>query len=269
MGRQQTWGELLLSPRSPAPGAASLKSSCTTDHERGSPLPASACINAPPLPPTRTTTFMYFTSLIGVIWFFICAPKCDLFLVALALPDGSVCFSISLTKRRPILSSHCLHKRNSRLKSMSLLRKVRDNDLGVLLCKDWVRKHTAKVRQYHVNYQRSSWSKVLGVLKLDNSFSASPNRGSKNLKEKLKLFNSYFEEICKTQSSWVIFNDQLREELRSSIWVALCNAYRNFIARLQSVPDISNNTDRYIRYRVEDIKARISELFQGSGGGRR
>ncbi|KAL7097008.1 hypothetical protein ACP275_10G115800 [Erythranthe tilingii] len=159
-----------------------------------------------------------------------------------------------------------------------IVQKVRDNDLGVLLGEDWVRKHTAKVRQYHVNYQRSSyhlnyqrssWSKVLGVLKLDNSFSASPNRGSKNLKEKLKLFNSYFEEICKTQSSWVMFNDQLREELRSSISVALCNAYRNFIARLQSVPNISNNADRYIRYRVEDIKARINELFQGSGGGRR
>ncbi|KAL7124710.1 hypothetical protein ABFS83_14G067000 [Erythranthe nasuta] len=150
-----------------------------------------------------------------------------------------------------------------------IVQKVRDNDLGVLLGDDWVRKHTAKVRQYHVNYQRSSWSKVLGVLKLDNNFSASPNRGSKNLKEKLKLFNSYFEEICKTQSSWVIFDDQLREELRSSISVALCNAYRNFIARLQSVPDISKNADRYIRYRVEDIEARINELFQGSGGGRK
>ncbi|KAG8371534.1 hypothetical protein BUALT_Bualt13G0097900 [Buddleja alternifolia] len=94
-----------------------------------------------------------------------------------------------------------------------IVQKVKDNELGALLGDDWIRKHTAKVRQYHVNYQRSSWSKVLGVLKVDNN-STSPNGASKNLREKLKLFNSYFEEICKTQSSWIIFDEQLRDELR-------------------------------------------------------
>lgn len=147
-----------------------------------------------------------------------------------------------------------------------IVQKVKDNELGMLLGEDWIRKHTAKVRQYHVNYQRSSWSKVLGVLKVDNN-SVSP---SKSLKEKLKLFNSYFEEICKTQSSWVIFDDQLREELRNSISGALTTAYRNFIAGMQASPDIGNkNADRYIRYSMEDVEARINKLFQGTSSGRR
>lgn len=145
---------------------------------------------------------------------------------------------------------------------------MKDNELGTLLGDDWIRKRTAKVRRHHVNYQRSCWSKVLGVLKVDGN-STSPSGASISLKEKLKLFNSYFEEICKTQSSWVIFDDQLRDELRSSVSGSLSVAYRNFVATLQTVPDFGKNADRYIRYSVDDIEARINELFQGTSGGRR
>ncbi|KAL8525806.1 hypothetical protein ACS0TY_015157 [Phlomoides rotata] len=149
-----------------------------------------------------------------------------------------------------------------------IVQKVKDNELGILLGEDWVRKHIAKVRQYHVNYQRSSWSKVLGVLKVDSN-STSPSRTPKNLKEKLRSFNSYFDEICKIQISWVIFDDQLRDEVRASISGTLIPAYRSFIGRLQSAPDIGKNADRYIRYSVEDVEARIGQLFQGTSSGRR
>ncbi|KAL2238397.1 UNVERIFIED_CONTAM: Exocyst complex component EXO70B1 [Sesamum indicum] len=149
-----------------------------------------------------------------------------------------------------------------------IVQKVKDNELGTLLGDDWVRKRTAKVRQYHVNYQRSSWSKILGVLKVDSN-STSPSAASKSLKEKLKLFNSYFEDICKTQSSWVIFDEQLREELRISVSGTLLPAYRSFIGRLQAAPDIEKHMDRHVRYSTEDIETRISMLFQGASSGRR
>ncbi|GER28102.1 exocyst subunit EXO70 family protein [Striga asiatica] len=147
-----------------------------------------------------------------------------------------------------------------------IVQKVKDNELGMLLGEDWIRKHTAKVRQYHANYHRSSWSKVLGVLKLDNN-PVSPS--GKSMREKLKLFYSYFDEICKTQYSWVVFDNQLRDELRISISGSLCPAYRSFITRMQGLPDIGKNTDRYIRYSVEDVEARIRGLFQGTSSGRR
>ncbi|KAH6814496.1 exocyst subunit exo70 family protein B1 [Perilla frutescens var. frutescens] len=150
-----------------------------------------------------------------------------------------------------------------------IVQKAKDNELGTLLGEDWIRKHTAKVRQYHVNYQRSSWSKVLGVLKVDNH-STSPHETSKNLKEKLKLFNSYFDDICKSQSSWIIFDDQLRDEVRASISGTLCPAYRSFIARMQGASDSGGkNADRHTRFSVEDVEARISQLFQGTSNGRR
>ncbi|KAA8549469.1 hypothetical protein F0562_001153 [Nyssa sinensis] len=147
-----------------------------------------------------------------------------------------------------------------------IVQKVKDSELGSLLGDDWIRKHNAKVRQYNVNYQRSSWNKILGVLKLDNSALASSVAALKSLKEKLKLFNSSFEEICRTQSTWVIFDEQLRDELR--IWVSgtLSPAYRNFYGRLKYLPDFGKNVEKHMRYSVEELEARINELFQGSGG---
>nr|GMD25314.1 exocyst complex component EXO70B1 [Ipomoea batatas] len=144
-----------------------------------------------------------------------------------------------------------------------IVQKVKDNELGTLLGDDWIRKHTAKVRQYHVNYKRSSWSKVQGVLKMDNSMS--PSQASKTLKDKLKLFNSYFDEICKNQTTWVVFDEQLREELRISVTGTLSPAYRNFIGRVYNIPDFGKHTEKHIRYSVEDLEARINELFQGNG----
>ncbi|KAE8712749.1 Exocyst complex component EXO70B1 [Hibiscus syriacus] len=90
-----------------------------------------------------------------------------------------------------------------------IVQKVKDSELESFLGDDWIRKHTAKVRQNCTNYQRSSWNKILGALKLDNSSLAS-NAIVKSMKEKIKSFNSQFEDACKTQSSWVVFDEQLR-----------------------------------------------------------
>ncbi|KAK1412737.1 hypothetical protein QVD17_34220 [Tagetes erecta] len=152
-----------------------------------------------------------------------------------------------------------------------IVKKVKDDELGSLLGDDWVRKHTAKVRQYHVNYQRSSWNKILNALKLDNS-NLSPNVASKAMKEKLKLFNSQFEEICRTQSAWAIFDEQLKEELKHSIGAALLPAYRSFLGRFDNMPDIAKYAEKYVKFNVEDVEARIDDLFQGtavSGSGRK
>ncbi|GMG98204.1 hypothetical protein Nepgr_000044 [Nepenthes gracilis] len=148
-----------------------------------------------------------------------------------------------------------------------IVQKVKDSELGRLLGDDWIRKHHTKVRQLHVNYQRSSWNKVLGVLKLDSG-SVDPNAAAPmSLKERLKLFNTYFEEICKTQSTWVIFDDQLREELKISVTKNMLSAYRSFLGRLRASPEARRDADKYIKYSVENVEARINnELFQGGSG---
>jgi len=152
-----------------------------------------------------------------------------------------------------------------------IVQKVRDSELGSLLGDDWIRKHSAKVRQYHVNYQRSSWNKVFSVLKLDSGSLVGSNGASRAMKEKLKLFNMYFEEICKVQSTWIIFDEQMREEMRISVNGNLSPAYRSFLGRFQNLSDIGKH-EKHIRYTEEDVEARVNELFEGrigSSGGRK
>ncbi|XVF46170.1 hypothetical protein PTKIN_Ptkin03bG0005400 [Pterospermum kingtungense] len=146
-----------------------------------------------------------------------------------------------------------------------IVQKVMDSDLKSLMADDWIRKLNAKVRQYSTHYLRSSWTKILESLKLDNSSLAS-NAIAKSMKEKIKSFNSQFEEVCKTQSTWAVFDDQLKEELRISVSRLLLPAYTNFIGRLQCLPEIGKNANRLIRYSPEDIEARVSELFEGRNG---
>lgn len=144
-----------------------------------------------------------------------------------------------------------------------IVQKVKDSELGSLLGDDWIRKHSVKSRQYLGNYLKSSWSKVVGVLKTDSG-SLAPSAAT--MKEKLKSFNLQFEEICKTQSTWVIFEHQLREEARISVAKILIPAYQNFIARYQSLPELAKRTDRHLKYTAEDVEARITELFEGGSG---
>ncbi|KAJ9167528.1 hypothetical protein P3X46_022174 [Hevea brasiliensis] len=148
-----------------------------------------------------------------------------------------------------------------------IVQKVKDSELGSLLGDDWIRKHAAKLKQFHMSYQRSSWNKVLGMLKADNG-SAATNVAGKSLymKDKMKFFNSHFEEIYKTQSQWIIFDEQQRKELRNSLANLLLPAYGNFIKRFQNSPEVGKHADKYIKYTVEDIEAHINDLFRGGSG---
>ncbi|KAK7301677.1 hypothetical protein RJT34_12548 [Clitoria ternatea] len=145
-----------------------------------------------------------------------------------------------------------------------IVQKAKDSELGTLLGDDWLRKHTAKVRQCHVSYQRSSWSKLLGYLKVENN--GSMTMAAKPMKEKLKLFNLHFEEICRVQSQWLVFDEQLREEIRISLEKIVLPAYASFIGRFHNVPELSKHADRYVKFGMEDIEARLNDLFRGSSG---
>ncbi|KAL2899232.1 Exocyst complex component EXO70B1 [Bienertia sinuspersici] len=153
-----------------------------------------------------------------------------------------------------------------------IVQKVKDSELGMLLGEDWVRKHNVKVRQFHVNYQRSTWNKVVGVLKAENGGGSNANGGpnTRPLKERFRMFNSYFEEVLKVQSLWVVFDDQLKEELKMSVTQNLLPAYRNFVGRFQNSPEAGRNPEKHIKYSVEDVEAKINnELFRGTNSGRR
>ncbi|XP_061362435.1 exocyst complex component EXO70C2-like [Gastrolobium bilobum] len=127
----------------------------------------------------------------------------------------------------------------------------------------WCRKRSTELRTYHKNYQIETWSKILGCL--------SPKGLSDNgkvqkpvLKERFKSFNALFEEIHKTQSTWVVSDEQLQSELRVSISALVIPAYRSFLGRFSQYLDPGRQTEKYIKLQAEDVENYIDELFDGN-----
>ncbi|KZV51480.1 exocyst complex component 7-like [Dorcoceras hygrometricum] len=129
----------------------------------------------------------------------------------------------------------------------------------------WCRRRSTVVRQYHKNYQRETWSRVLQCLNQDGSLQMNGGKVNKAvMKERIKTFSTIFDEIHRTQSSWMVSDEQLQSELRVSISAVVIPAYRSFIGRFRQALDNGKQADKYIKYQPEDIEAMIEDLFEGS-----
>uniref|UniRef100_A0A7N1A9F7 Exocyst subunit Exo70 family protein n=1 Tax=Kalanchoe fedtschenkoi TaxID=63787 RepID=A0A7N1A9F7_KALFE len=139
-----------------------------------------------------------------------------------------------------------------------IVQKMKDSELGAILGDEWIRKQSAKVRQYLANYHRNSWSKVLGALKLEAGTVTAVS-----MKEKLKLFNMHLEEILKVQSTWIFFDQRVQEDLKASV----VESYRNFIGQFLRLPELGRQPNKLVSYSVEDVEAMMNQLFRGSQSG--
>ncbi|CAN6811016.1 unnamed protein product [Brassica oleracea] len=127
----------------------------------------------------------------------------------------------------------------------------------------WCRKRSSELRTYHKNYQRETWGKLLGFLGHEGLMHN--NKIVKtNLKERFKSFNATFDEIHKTQTTWVVNDEQLQSELRVSITAVMIPAYRAFMARFGQYLDPGRQTEKYVKYQPEDIEDLIDQLFEGN-----
>ncbi|KAH1095401.1 hypothetical protein GLYMA_14G199500v4 [Glycine max] len=125
---------------------------------------------------------------------------------------------------------------------------------------DCFKKYTAKIQQNLKLYQRSSWNVVLDLLKLENDDRfVEPNANAESMKDKLKLFNNHFKDLCSIQSRWAAFDMQLREQIIMSLENILLPAYGNFIGRFQNI--LGKHSYEYIKYGMFDIQDQINHLF--------
>ena len=127
----------------------------------------------------------------------------------------------------------------------------------------WCRKRSTNLRQYHKNYQRETWSKVLQCLNHEGLM-VNGKVSKPILKERFKSFNSMFDEIHKVQSSWVVSDEQLQSELRVSVSAVMIPAYRSFVGRFKQHFDQGRQSEKYIKYQPEDIEVLIEDLFDGN-----
>ncbi|KAK7321391.1 hypothetical protein VNO77_32000 [Canavalia gladiata] len=136
---------------------------------------------------------------------------------------------------------------------------AKEGKMRLVLDKQWFLKNIAKVRKQGELYQRSSWTKVLDILKLESNESMMRDVIAESLKQKLNLFNLHFEEICNVQSTWSVFDKQVREQTRVSLENILLPTYGNFIGRFQDV--LGKHAYDYIEYGLLDIQDQLNHLF--------
>ncbi|XP_017702473.2 exocyst complex component EXO70B1-like [Phoenix dactylifera] len=135
--------------------------------------------------------------------------------------------------------------------------------INELLGEAWRRKRSSELRQYHKNYQRETWSKVLACFR-DEGLNVRGNVSKPVLKERFKSFNAMIDEIRKTQSSWVVSDEQMQSELRVSISAVVVPAYRSFLGRFSQYLHPGRQTEKYIKFGADDLENYIDELFDGN-----
>lgn len=144
------------------------------------------------------------------------------------------------------------------------LKKIkRSNELNSLLGENWYRKKSSDLRQYHKGYQRETWGKLLSCLNPEG-LTVNGKIVKPLVKERFKSFNTMFDEIHKTQSNWVIADEQLQSELRVSISNMVIPAYRSFLGRYSQVFTPGRQTEKYVKHQPEDLETSIDELFSGT-----
>nr|KYP72918.1 Exocyst complex component 7 [Cajanus cajan] len=124
---------------------------------------------------------------------------------------------------------------------------------------EWLRKNTIKFQQNLELYQKSSWNKIVDLLKMDINNESEPDVAVGLMKDKLRSFNKYFDEICNVQSTWFVFDEQLREKIIKSIENILLPTYGNFIGRFQDF--FGKYAYEHIKYGMFDVADRINNLF--------
>jgi hypothetical protein len=138
---------------------------------------------------------------------------------------------------------------------------IKSWDLETVFGDDWFRKNQVKFQRDLELYQRNTWNKVLEFLKLDNNDYLTPNDNvtAELLKEKLKLFNKYFDEMYRIQSTWFVYDKKLREEIIISVGNTLLPVYGIFIGKFRDCLGVHAN--KYIQYGMFEIQDRLNNLF--------
>ncbi|KAL3829162.1 hypothetical protein ACJIZ3_017964 [Penstemon smallii] len=143
-----------------------------------------------------------------------------------------------------------------------VISKVRNSSLGLLMGPDWIWKHGSKVKQYIAKYERMGWGEVLTSLPENPTAEIPPQEA----KEYFRRFNFGFEEAYRKQSSWVIPDPRLRDEVKISLAKKIVPGYRVFYMKHRGNNVSEAGMEPIIRYAPEDLDNYLSDLFFATAG---
>ncbi|XP_027941286.1 exocyst complex component EXO70B1-like [Vigna unguiculata] len=137
--------------------------------------------------------------------------------------------------------------------------KTKLNGLGHIFGDDWLHKNTTKLQQNLELYLRSTWNKIVELLKLDIINQLEPSNTVELMKDKLYRFNEQFDETCNIQSAWSVCDEELREQIIKSIENMLLPAYGSFLGRFEEF--VGKHAYEYIKYGMFELQDRLNKLF--------
>ncbi|XP_024016670.1 exocyst complex component EXO70H1 [Eutrema salsugineum] len=137
---------------------------------------------------------------------------------------------------------------------------VRSSHLKNLLGDDWLIKHDAKLRSYAANYETAAWANVFLSLPEKTNVTLSPEEA----KTRFKRFHAAFEEAYMKQSSCVITDVKLRDELKVSIAKKLVPEYREFYEKYLPTLRQERNIEMLVRFKPDNLENYLSDLFHGT-----
>ncbi|KAL0415029.1 UNVERIFIED_CONTAM: Exocyst complex component EXO70B1 [Sesamum latifolium] len=136
------------------------------------------------------------------------------------------------------------------------------NELQEMIGDSYLKKLNENVKLAMTNYQSSTCSKFLTCfeepgLYITRCFRSRPSKTA--VRRRLKAFNAAFEDIQLLQSVWTIPDLQLRDDIRVSMCEKLVPAYKNFLEKFSSNPEIRLILHKYTKYSAEELQALVLE----------
>ncbi|CAG7874182.1 unnamed protein product [Brassica rapa] len=137
---------------------------------------------------------------------------------------------------------------------------VRSSQLKNLLGDDWVTKHEVKLKSYAEKYEKAAWTNVLVSLPGKKSTKLSPEEATTCFKR----FHSAFAGAYLKQSSCVIADAKLRDELKVSIARKLVPEYRVFYEKYLPMLRQDRNIEMLVCFKPDNLENYLSGLFHGT-----
>uniref|UniRef100_UPI00358EF920 exocyst complex component 7-like isoform X1 n=1 Tax=Myxine glutinosa TaxID=7769 RepID=UPI00358EF920 len=117
-------------------------------------------------------------------------------------------------------------------------------------------------------FYRHSWNKVLDHISDRNMPMLQPGGKLKDkerqlIKERFKGFNDGLEEVCRSQKTWAVPDQELRTRLRQEVKRLVLSSYRIFSERYGDLP-FSKTPAKYLKYNIDDVTTMMEHLFDTS-----
>ncbi|KAL6888510.1 hypothetical protein ACP4OV_009536 [Aristida adscensionis] len=135
--------------------------------------------------------------------------------------------------------------------------------LGEILGDVWLREHEQYKDYYLTVFIRESWGALSPLLNREGLILFSKGRATARdlVKQRLKTFNSSFDEMFSRQSSWIIPDKDLRAKTCELVVQAIVPSYRSYMQNYGPLVEQEGGPSKYVKYTVDGLEKMLSGLF--------